>query len=207
MAQLIEVNLLPIEHRVVKKDYSYVSDSRVVYSVLAMLLTSIFIWGHYGLKKAEVSSTQDRIEELKADITRYDTVKTQIKSLEELKTQQESKNQSLRSISVSKKRWVRILEDLNASLPPHAWLVSIKEEEGDKVALVGRTYVLQEVGGFMLQLEKRPFFLTPSLESVEKVKDGESEAFAFTLHCPLDPAIQADDQPKLDSGAVGQSGI
>ena len=55
------------------------------------------------------------------------------------------------------------------------------------------------VAAFMLQLERRPFFLAPSLESIEQVKVEGSQtiAFSFTLHCPLDPAIHTDTTPVL----------
>ena len=57
--------------------------------------------------------------------------------------------------------------------------------------------VFQEVAAFMLQLERRPFFLAPSLESIEQVKveGSQTSAFSFTLHCPLDPAIHTDTTP------------
>lgn len=192
---LIEVNLLPIEYRVVRKDYSYLADRRVVWSTLALIVGLVLGWMHFMTLVATKTAKESNIASLQDEIKDYDTVKTQIEKYQELKTQQEAKNQSLRSISVSKKRWVRILEDINASLPPHTWLVSVKEDAGktDEIVLVARTYVFQEVAGFMLQIERRPFFDVPTLEGIEQSKTGESgTAFAFTLHCPLSPDIHSD---------------
>lgn len=194
---LIEVNLLPIEYRVVRKDYSYLADRRVVWSSVALLVAVFAVWMHFMALVATATAKESTIENLKSEIARYDTVKTQIAQLQELKNQQEAKNNSLRSISVSKKRWVRILEDINASIPPHTWLVSLKEDPAapDQVVIVARTYVFQEVAGFMLQLERRPFFEVPKLEGIEQAKvDGQNAtpAFAFTLHCPLSSAIHSD---------------
>lgn len=197
-ATLIEVNLLPIEFRVVRKDYSYLADRRVVWGSVALLVAFVGAWLHFMTLVATSTAKESAINDLKSEIARYDTVKTQIAKFQELKTQQEEKNTSLRSISVSKKRWVRILEDINASLPPHTWLISVKEdmEKPDQIVIVGRTYVFQEVAGFMLQLERRPFFDVPALEGIEQSKSeaqGDTPAFAFTLHCTLSQAIHSDE--------------
>lgn len=194
---LIEVNLLPIEFRVVRKDYSFLTDRRAVWSTLALLVAIVLGWLHFMALVATTTAKESSIAELKTEIAKYDTVKTQIQQFQELKTQQEAKNQSLRSISVSKKRWVRILEDINASLPPHTWIVSMKEDPTapDKIILVARTYVFQEVAGFMLQIERRPFFEAPTLEGIEQIKaeaSATATAFAFTLHCPLSSTIHSD---------------
>ncbi len=200
MASLIEVNLLPIEYRVARKDFSYLTDRRSVWGTVMLLTAGVLIWLHFMTLVATQSSKESHISELKLEIQKYDTVKKEITKLQDLKSKQEAKNQSLKSISVSKKRWVRIFEDINASLPPHTWLISVKEEadKPDQIAIQARTYVFQEAGGFMLQLERRPFFLAPTLESIEQVKaegSANSMAFSFTLHCPLDPVIHADSTP------------
>jgi len=207
MASLIEVNLLPMEFRVARKDYSYLADRRVIWGSLLVLSVLVLIWLHFMTLVTTISSKQDQITALKVEIQKFDTVKTEISKLQELKNKQEAKNLSLKNISVSKKRWVRIFEDINASLPPHTWILSIKEEadKPDQLAIQARTFVFQEVAGFMLQLERRSFFLAPSLESIEQVKTEASQgqpaatAFAFTLHCPLNPAIHTDQPSRRDT--------
>jgi type IV pilus assembly protein PilN len=206
MASLIEVNLLPMEYRVARKDYSFLTDRRAIWGSVLVVTVLFLIWFHFVTLVTTISSKEDRIANLKVEISKYDTVKTEIARLQDLKNKQEAKNQSLKSISVSKKRWVRIFEDINASLPPHTWILSIKEEadKPDQLAIQAHTYVFQEVAGFMLQLERRPFFLAPSLESIEQVKESSgganaSTAFSFTLHCPLNPAIHTDQSALGDS--------
>lgn len=199
MASLIEVNLLPIEYRIARKDYSYLTDRRAIWGSVLLLVVGVLIWLHFMTLVATQSSMESQIADLKTEIQKYDTVKTEITKLQDLKNKQEAKNQSLKSISVSKKRWVRIFEDVNASLPPHTWIISIKEaaDKPDQLTVQARTFVFQEVAAFMLQLERRPFMLAPSLESIEQVKmeGSTTSAFSFTLHCPLDPAIHTDASP------------
>jgi Tfp pilus assembly protein PilN len=208
MALMIEVNLLPAEFQVARNEYAWVGDRRVIYSTLLLIVVLGVGWMGWLTLQATLSSTQSSIESLQKEIRSYDTVKTQIKALEDLKAKQDAKNQSLRSISVSKKRWVRILEDLNASVPPHTWIISIKEEGDDKIAIVGRTYVFQEVAQLMMQLERRPFFDVPALDNIEQVsvqgtEKGTTSAFAFTLRCPLKGAINQDDAPQGQKGVTG----
>jgi type IV pilus assembly protein PilN len=204
MASLIEVNLLPMEYRVARKDYSYLADRRVIWGSVLLISVVVLVWLHFMTLVTTIASKEDKIAGLKTEIQKYDTVKTEIAKLQDLKNKQEAKNLSLKSISVSKKRWVRIFEDINASLPPHTWLISIKEEadKPDQLAVQARTFVFQEVAGFMLQLERRSFFLAPTLESIEQVKVEGSQtgtAFSFTLHCPLNPAIHTDQPSKRDT--------
>lgn len=204
MASMIEVNLLPMEFRVARKDYSYLTDRRAVWGSMLVLVVAVLGWLHWLTLVATITSREGQIDDLKKEIKKFDTVKVQIKNLEEIKAKQEAKNTSLKSISVSKKRWVRIFEDVNASLPPHTWILSIKEEpeKQDQLAIQARTFVFQEVAGFMVQLEKRPFFQAPSLESIEQVKaegNQNTTAFSFTLHCTLKPAIHTDGPAQGDT--------
>lgn len=204
MASMIEVNLLPMEYRVVRKDYSYLTDRRAVWGTVLVVTVLVLVWLHFMTLVATATSREGQIEDLRKEIKKYDTVKTEIKRLEDIKAKQEAKNVSLKSISVSKKRWVRIFEDINASLPPHTWIISIKEEtdKQDQLAIQARSFVFQEVAGFMLQLERRPFFLPPNLESIEQVKAEGTQnatAFSFTLHCPLNPAIHTDGPAQGDT--------
>jgi type IV pilus assembly protein PilN len=208
MALMIEVNLLPAEFQVAKNQYAWIGDRRVVYSVLTLIVALAVGWMGWLTLEASLTATQSSISSLQKEIKSYDTVKTQIKALEDFKAKQDAKNQALRSISVSKKRWVRILEDLNASVPPHTWIISIKEEGDDRLALVGRTYVFPEVAQLMMQLERRPFFDVPALDNIEQVAVSNTDknstnAFAFTLHCPLKAAIHSDDVPQEKGVAVG----
>ncbi len=168
MALMIEVNLLPAEYRVVRNQYKWMSDRRVIYSTLAAVVFIVIGWLIFFTMQASLASTQSHIDALNAEIHTYDTVKAQIKALEDLKSKQDKKIQALKSISVSKMRWVRILEDLNASVPPHTWIISIKEEGNNVLAIEGRTYVFQEVAQFMLQLDRRPYFDAPKLDKIEQ---------------------------------------
>ena len=95
MASLIEVNLLPMEFRVARKDYSYLADRRVVWGSLLVLSVLVLIWLHYMTLVTTISSKQDQIASLKTEIQKFDTVKTEITKLQDLKNKQEAKNLSL----------------------------------------------------------------------------------------------------------------
>lgn len=194
MADYIHVNLLPIEYRVAKKDYSWLLDARVVAPILLLAAFSVF----YGFASSYFESTLEKKREvvaaLDADIARNAYVADKIAELERLRDERNAKNNSLKSISVSKKKWVRILEGVNKSLPLNMWLESVKQNDqaqGD-MEIRGRTYIFPEVAQYMLELEKNDWFSKVTLNSIELQKEQENTSFLFTIRVSLNPNVQLD---------------
>ena len=104
-----------------------------------------------------------------------------------------AKNNSLKSISVNKRKWVRILEGLSKSMPLNTWLESIKQNEADAQDLEvhGRTYVFPEVAEYMMELEKNEYFQSVSLASIEfqkeQIQDRDRSFFLFDLKIRINP--------------------
>src|SRR6185503_13877474 len=98
---------------------------------------------------------------------------------------------SLKSISVSKKKWVRILEGINKSLPLNMWIESIKENEANdnEMELHGRTYVFPEIAEYMIEMEKNEYFSKVFLNSIELQKDQNKSSFQFTIRINLNPNV------------------
>jgi len=66
----IHVNLLPIEYRVVRKDYSWLIDMRILVSVTALLATlAAYVIGQ-SFFKANLEGKREALEQVKAEIER-----------------------------------------------------------------------------------------------------------------------------------------
>lgn len=190
----IHVNLLPIEYRVVKKDYSWLLDLRILVSVLALAgVGAAYLIGQ-SFFHANLESKKSSLAKVQAEIGANAYVGAKIKELETLRDEKTAKNNSLKSISVSKKKWVRILEGLNKSLPLNMWIESIKESDqnDNEMELKGRTYVFPEVAEYMLELEKYEYFQKVFLISIELQKETSRSAFVYSIRITLNPNVGID---------------
>lgn len=199
----IHVNLLPIEYRVVKKDYSYLLDMRILVPSMALIamLAAYFIGQSFF--KANLETKRESLEQVKREISENSYVAGRIKELETLRDEKTAKNNSLKSISVSKKKWVRILEGINKSLPLNMWVETIKQAEANdnEMEVRGRTYVFPEIAEYMLEMEKNEYFSKVLLNSIELQKEAERTSFLFTIRINLNPNVGIDDfslEPRKD---------
>ena len=120
---------------------------------------------------------------------------SQIKELEDRRDAMTAKNNSLKSISVSKRKWVRILEGINKSLPLNMWVETIKQAEANdnEMELRGRTYVFPEIAEYMLEMEKNEYFSKVFLNSIELQKESARSSFMFTIRINLNPNVGIDN--------------
>jgi Tfp pilus assembly protein PilN len=185
MAELIEINLLPIEDRKIKKDYTYLLDTKVVIPTLALIFSGIlYVFGKKTIdfriedKNKEITSIKEQIK------VNRKTLKD-LKKLEQLLKEKNAKNRSLQSISFNKQLWVRILEDISKTLPSNSWIKKITQdkETQDNLVITGATHLFSEVATYMIDLESDDYFLKVDLEKIEV--DNTSDAFIFDLRIKL----------------------
>jgi type IV pilus assembly protein PilN len=200
----IHVNLLPIEYRVVKKDYSYLLDMRILVPTTALIAVAAAYAVGQSFFKHNLEAKRESLEQVKREIGENAYVASRIKELETLRDEKTAKNNSLKSISVSKRKWVRILEGINKSLPLNMWVETIKQADGNdnEMELRGRTYVFPEIAEYMIEMEKNEYFAKILLGSIELQKEAERTSFQFTIRITLNPNVGIDDFA-IESGKGG----
>lgn len=190
----IHVNLLPIEYRVVRKDYSWLIDMRILVSVTALIAVSAAYVIGQSFFRANLEGKQAQLEKVQQEIGANAYVGARIKELEKLRDEKTAKNNSLKSISVSKKKWVRILEGINKSMPLNMWIESIRQSEtnDNEMEVKGRTYVFPEIAEYMLELEKNEYFAKVFLNGIELQKEQNRTSFLYTVRISLNPNVGID---------------
>ncbi|HKP94494.1 MAG TPA: PilN domain-containing protein [Fibrobacteria bacterium] len=190
----IHVNLLPIEYRVVKKDYSFLIDMRILVSTIALIAVGAAYVIGQSFFRANLESKRGALAEVQKEIGANAYVGARIKELEKLRDEKTAKNNSLKSISVSKKKWVRILEGINKSMPLNMWIETMKQSEqnDNEMELRGRTYIFPEIAEYMIELEKNEYFSKVFLNNIELQKDQKSSSFMFTIRINLNPNVGID---------------
>ena len=194
----IHVNLLPIEYRVVRKDYSFLLDLRVLISIIALLAMGAGYLVGQSYFHANLASKKNTLAKIQAEIGANAYVATRIKELEKLRDEKTAKNNSLKSISVSKKKWVRILEGINKSMPLNMWIESIKQPDANdnEMEIKGRTLVFPEIAEYMLDLEKNEYFTKVFLNSIELQKEQERSSFVYTIRISINANVGIDVTPQ-----------
>ncbi len=195
MKQFIEINLLPVEDRKIKKDYSYLLDIKVVLPTVSLIVIFALTNIMSSINKNKFEEQREVLAKLDEDINNRIIISNNIKKLDEILKEKQAKNNSLKSISFNKQLWVRILEGANKALPVNSWLMSITQNAAmdSSLQLKGSTFLFSEVAQYMIELGKNDFFTQISLESVEVDPIRNNDAFNFTLNISLNLSLGANN--------------
>ena len=185
---LVEINLLPVELRQKKLDISWLLDARVVWSTFALILVGLII---FLLNYHVVETTTDlklAVEQTKQAIEKERPLLDKIKDLDEKLKVIEQKSAALRSIQVSRKRWVILFEDLSTSLPPGTWINSITQN-ATVMDMNCATWNFSEVALYMLKLEQKESVTSVDLTNINAAKINNEDAYNFTLKVGFNPNL------------------
>jgi Tfp pilus assembly protein PilN len=167
---------------------------RILFPVTALIAVSAAYLIGQSFFRANLEGKKTQLEKVQQEIGANAYVGSRIKELEKLRDEKTAKNNSLKSISVSKKKWVRILEGINKSLPLNMWVESIKQSEtnDNEMEVKGRTYVFPEIAEYMIELEKNEYFSKVFLNGIELQKEQNRSSFVYTIRINLNPNVGID---------------
>ena len=184
MIERIEINLLPAEYRVRKRSVDV--PRSLVYPIVGIIvfLCAAGLYTIY-LRDQEAKLKED-ITALEAEIKANAHIQAEINKLRADKKITEEKITALQRISVNREKWVRLLEVLSGKLPPYTWLMSVKEENDEKLAIEARTYSFPEVAHYMTRLEENEYIARVDLISIEQVTGPENrKVYRFSISCAV----------------------
>lgn len=194
--RLLEINLLPAEFRKAKTDLSWVVDRRIVWPTILLIVAILGSFFAYLHIRDTITSLTEQLTSVKAEIERERPLLEKIKVLDEKLTIIGQKNKALKSIQVSKKRWVILFENISSVLPPNMWLTNLSDEGSNTITMIGKTYDFSEVAEYMVSLERQVSFSSVTLVTITNEKIGEDIAYSFTLKCSINPDLGMEEQAK-----------
>lgn len=177
----VEINLLPVESRKTKVDFSWILDRRVVWPSIALLVALVVVFLIQSYVTETLEALQNKVDSTKAEVEKQRPLLEKIKTLDSRLKVIAQKNTGLKSIQVSKKRWVILFENISSLMPPNMWLVSLNQVSPLDLELRGMTYDFSEVAEYMVKLEKQVGFNTVSLVDVSTTKVEGEEAYSFVI--------------------------
>lgn len=181
----IEINLLPADFRRQKKDFSWILDRRVVWPVVAIIVFIFSAFLLFGYMNDTRQSLRNALESTKAEIEKEKPLLNKIKELDSKIAIITQKRNALKSIQVSKKRWVILFENISAILPPNMWLTALQQTSAQEIELRGTTYDFSEVAEYMVKLEKQISIASVTLVTISNTKVEGEDAYTFTMKAKI----------------------
>jgi type IV pilus assembly protein PilN len=177
----IDINLLPSEFKQTRLDLSWVLDVRVMWSTFAIILVTVVLSLLYFRTVDKINDLQQAVNQTNQAIEKERPLLDKINELDEKLKGIEKKSSALRSIQVSRKRWVILFEDLSTALPPGTWITGISQT-ADKMDLNCSTWNFPEVALYMLRLEQKESITEVSLTNVSATKVNNEDAYNFSIN-------------------------
>lgn len=181
----ISINLLPGEYRKAQKDFSWITDRRVVWPTVALIVSIVAAMMLYSYTTETITGLQNDVERIKAEVERERPLLTKIGELEQKQAIVNTKINALKSIQVSKKRWVVLFENVSSVLPPNMWLTSLSQVSENDLEMKGMTFDFSEVAEYMVKLEKQVSIEKVTLLTIATTKVDGEEAYSFTIKVVL----------------------
>ena len=181
----ISINLLPGEYRKAQKDFSWITDRRVVWPTVALIVSIVAAMMLYSYTTETITGLQNDVERIKAEVERERPLLTKIGELEQKQAIVNTKINALKSIQVSKKRWVVLFENVSSVLPPNMWLTSLNQVSDNDLEMKGMTFDFSEVAEYMVKLEKQVSIEKVTLLTIATTKVDGEEAYSFTIKVVL----------------------
>lgn len=181
----ISINLLPAEYRKAQKDLSWVTDRRIIWPTLALIAAIVGVYMLNSFTVETISGLNTELERVRSEVERERPLLTKISDLEQKQSIINTKINALKSIQVSKKRWVILFENVSSVLPPNMWLTSISQLGENELEMKGTTFDFSEVAEYMVKLEKQISVDKVSLVTITTTKVENEEAYNFTIKVVL----------------------
>ena len=195
--QKIELNLLPLEYRVSKMDHSWVLDRKIMYPLFTLILLVVVCMLLTITMKQGIAEKEAKIVVYNKNINKLKPILNDIKELEKTLKTRQKKTKALKSIQVSKAKWIALFEDISTIMPSNMWLTEINESKVDAnvISLKGVTFNFSDVSSYMLNLERQQSFHKVKLMSILTIKQqGGTTAYQFEMICNLNIDVGSNKQ-------------
>jgi type IV pilus assembly protein PilN len=184
-ALAISINLLPPEFRKKQKDFSWITDRRIIWPTVALLVAIVAVVMLQGYVNETISGLSTELTRVQEEVERERPLLSKISDLEQKQGIVNTKINALKSIQVSKKRWVILFENISSVLPPNMWITSINQMGEFDLEMRGVTYDFSEVAEYMVKLEKQASIQSVTLVTISTAKVDNKEAYNFTIKVVL----------------------
>lgn len=177
----LEINLLPAEYRSTKADLSWLSDRRIVWPSMLLLVAVAAIFLLFSHITETVSDLEQNLNQVRSEVEKERPLLAKIRQLDDKLAVIAQKNKALKSIQVSKKRWVILFENISSVMPPNMWLSALSQLSANEMELRGVTRDFSEVAEYMVRLEQQVSISAVNLITITTTKIDGEDTYNFTI--------------------------
>ncbi|WP_298768026.1 PilN domain-containing protein [uncultured Fibrobacter sp.] len=193
-ALAISINLLPPEYRKKQKDFTWITDRRIIWPTIALIAAAVAVMMLQTFINETISRLSTELTSVQEEVERERPLLSKISDLEQKQGVINTKINALKSIQVSKKRWVMLLENISSVLPPNMWVTSINQMGDFDLEMKGVTFDFSEVAEYMVKLEKQASIQSVSLVTIATTKVETEEAYNFTIKVILKQDLGLEEE-------------
>lgn len=194
---MIKINLLGEEQR---------TDSSVVVWIVGMGVSWLLLFASAGFLYTDVYAGLDmrrlEFDLLSKDLAVLKEKTKEVQELEEKRRELEQKLSVIEELRLNKLGPVKVLDQLNVSVPERAWLTEVSERSS-MIEISGYAIDGQTVASFMDQLERSDYFGDITVDTRAEARDGVKLQL-FTLRARLSYAGALRSEPNTLLSARAQ---
>jgi len=173
---MIRINLLPV--RAAQKQEQF--RGQMVVLVLCVLLTAVGCTGFYMSMSIKIDDQKAAIAQKQDQLTRLRKAIGEVGRFKKLQEELRGKLEILNTLKANRIGPVRLMDELNQSLPPKLWLTSFKVN-GSGVSINGVGINEETVAKFMRSLENSAFYQNIVLKVTEQTRQGGMKLQKFSI--------------------------
>ncbi len=156
--------------------------------VAAYVLSLVLCIGVFGFMQRSISSKVNSLQteksKLEGQLARLQETTKEVKDLDKSRAELNDKLVVIATLKRSKVGPVRVLDDLNKSLPERAWVTEMKEQNGS-LRIMGFALDSQTVAAFMKDLASSDYFTGVELNETRTVEKMGAKIRDFSLDAKL----------------------
>ncbi|MGA1191238.1 MAG: PilN domain-containing protein [Bdellovibrionota bacterium] len=196
---MIKINLLGEEPQ---------SDFSAVVWIIGMGVSLLVLFATAGFLYTDVYAGLDmrrlEFDLLSKDLAVLKEKTREVQELEEKRRELEQKLSVIKELRLNKLGPVKVLDQLNVSVPERAWLTEVSERSS-MIEITGYAIDGQTVASFMDQLERSDYFGDLTVDTRAETRDGVKLQL-FTLRARLSYAGALRSEPDSLLSARAQQG-
>ena len=152
------------------------------FSMAGLLLGCILNYASLSIAIEEKTHEKDNLERQEAQLSEKTK---EVQQLEAKRKELAQKTSVIALLKRSKSGPVRVLDDLNKSIPERAWVLEMRENNG-QLRVIGRAIDNQTISTLMLDLEKSDYYNSVELEETKRVEQQGASIKEFVIRSKVD---------------------
>ncbi len=177
---MIRINLLPLKETAAAVGRR----QQLALAALGLSVALLIMVVPYVYQGRQIASLDRQIDDAKEQIRRYNQEVKEVKQLDGLKVELQTKLHIIEGLNEKRVGPARVLDDLSQSAPDNLWLMDFNENAG-AATLTGMALDNETIARFMRQLQSSPYFygvdlVETSIRTTPVAAAGKSEAVPFT---------------------------